>query len=475
MPLSTQDRPAQSAQPRWALLLCSAAFFMVCLDALVVGTALPRIQETLHSGFASLQWTVNAYNIAIAAGTICAAAIGDRYGRRRVFVLGLALFTIASAACALAPSATVLIGARTVQGLGGAVILPLSLTILSEAFPAEKRAGVLGVYGGLAGLAVAAGPIVGGAVTQGINWHWIFWINVPIGLAVVALAVLFLAETHGRPVPLDLCGVALIALSLVAIVWSLVRVQTVGWASAQTVATLSVGLLSGIAFVLWEARVAHPLLSLQLLRVPAFAAGNAAAFCAMGAISAGAFLTTQYFQFALGYSPLAAGVRLLPFFATPMIVAPLAGKASARVGLRPLIVAGMLLLAAGFAYVAVTASVQPTYGAMVAALFVAGVGVSMTLPTIPTAVLGAVPPADAGTASGTNNMLQRFGAVFGVAIASSVFSANGHLGSPLAFTDGFGPGVAVAAVLAALGAVAGMAVPRPVRGRNPVEPELSVS
>ena len=475
MPLFKPDRSQRINHQGWALTLCSAAFFMVCLDALVVGTALPRIQETLHSGFASLQWTVNAYNIAVAAGVICAAAVGDRYGRRRVFAIGLLLFTVASAGCALAPSAPVLIFARTVQGLGGAVILPLSLTILSEAFPPERRAGVLGIYGGLAGLAVAAGPIVGGAVTQGINWHWIFWINVPIGIVVVGLSVVFLSETHGRVTPLDLPGVGLIALSLVATVWSLVRVQSVGWGSIQTAATLGLGLISGVAFVLWEARAPHPMLSLTLLRIPAFAAGNLAAFCAMGAISAGAFLTTQYFQFALGYSPLAAGVRLLPFFGTPMIVAPLAGRASSRVGLRPLIVAGMLLLGAGFAYVALTATVQPTYGTMVFALFVAGVGVSMTLPTIPTAVLGAVPPQDAGTASGTNNMLQRFGAVFGVAIASSIFSANRHLGSPLSFTDGFGPGVAVAAVLAVLGALAGLAIPGPAGARASVEPEMSPS
>jgi EmrB/QacA subfamily drug resistance transporter len=442
----------------WVLVLTSTAFFMTCLDALVVGTALPRIQASLHVGFTSLQWTVNAYNIAVAAGIICAAALGDRYGRRRWFGLGLALFTLASAACALAPSGGLLIAARTVQGLRGAIILPLSLTVLTEAVPLEKRTPVLGIYGGLAGLAVAAGPIVGGAVTEGLDWHWIFWINVPIGLAAALLSTRLLPETRGRSVPLDLAGVGLITLGLVALVWGLVRANDAGWTSAEIVSTLAVGAAGLAAFLAWEARAAHPMLSLRLLRIPAFAAGNAVAFCAMAAISAGAFLTTQYFQLALGYSPLQTGLRLLPFFGAPMVVAPLVGRFSVRLGVRPLIAAGMALLGAGFGIVALTASVHPAYITLVLALFVAGVGVSMTLPTVPAAVLGAVDPAEMGRASGTNNMLQRFGAVFGVALASSVFSANGKLGTPTSFTDGYRPSISVAAMIALVGALAGLAV-----------------
>jgi EmrB/QacA subfamily drug resistance transporter len=449
-----------SCAPRlgWVLVLTSAAFFMTCLDTLVVATALPRIQESLHVGFASLQWTVNAYNIALAAGVICAAALGDRYGRRRFFVLGLALFTVASAACAVAPTAALLIGARTAQGLGGAIILPLSLTILTEAYPAERRAAVFGIYGGLAGLAVALGPIVGGAVTQGLDWHWIFWINVPIGIAAGVLSMRLLPETFGPRTPLDLGGVALITVALVGIVWGLVRGNDAGWTSAEIVSAFVVGVTALAGFVVWEARTEHPMLSLRLLRIPAFAAGNAAAFFAMASISAGAFLTTQYFQFGLGYSPLQTGLRLLPFFGTPMVVAPLAGKFAGRLGLRPVIVAGLALLGAGFAAVAFAATLHPSYVVLVVALFAAGVGVSMTIPTVPAAVFGAVDPEQMGTASGTNTMVQRFGAVFGVAIASAVFSANGHLGNSTTFTDGFRPAVMVAAVLALLGALAGFAV-----------------
>ncbi len=453
---------ATTKAPRlgWVLALTSAAFFMSCLDTLVVATALPRIQESLHVSFASLQWTVNAYNIAIAAGIICAAALGDRYGRRRLFCLGLGLvlFTLASAACALAPSAAILIGARTVQGLGGAVILPLSLTILTEAFPAERRAAVFGIYGGLAGLAVALGPIVGGAITQGIDWHWIFWLNIPIGAAAVLLSARLLPETFGPRTPIDLGGVGLCTVAMVGVTWALVRANDVGWGSAQILSTLGVGAAALGAFLVWESRTPHPMLSLRLLRIPAFAAGNAAALFSMASVSSGAFLVSQYFQFALGYSPLQSGLHLLPFFGTPMVIAPLAGRFSSRLGLRPVIVAGLAMLAGGFVWVALAASLHPSYATLALALLVAGVGVSMTIPTVPAAVFGAVEPSQMGAASGTNSMLQRFGAVLGVALSSAVFSAYGAIGSPTSFTDGFRPGVAVAAALALLGALAGFAV-----------------
>lgn len=456
----SRAKPANTAAPRlgWVLTLTSAAFFMSCLDTLVVATALPRIQESLHVGFANLQWTVNAYNIAVAAGIICAAALGDRFGRRRFFCLGLALFTVASAACALAPSADILIGARTLQGLGGAVILPLSLTILTEAFPAERRATVFGIYGGLAGLAVALGPIVGGAITEGIDWHWIFWINIPIGVAATALSARLLPKTFGPRTPIDLGGVALCTIAMVGVTWGLVRANDVGWASTEIVGTLAVGAAALAAFLAWERRAAHPMLSLRLLRIPTFAAGNAAAFFSMASISAGAFLTSQYFQFALGYSPLQSGLRLLPFFGTPMIVAPLAGKFSERLGARPVIVTGLTMLGGGFIWVALAASLHPSYPILVAGLLIAGVGVSMTIPTVPTAVFSAVDPAEMGAASGTNNMLQRFGAVLGVALTSSVFSAYGSIGTPSGFTNGFRPGIAVAAALALVGSLAGLAV-----------------
>jgi EmrB/QacA subfamily drug resistance transporter len=426
---------------RWALALTSTAFFMCALDALVVTIALPRIEDDLQVGVASLQWTVNAYNIALAAGIIGAATLGDRFGRRRVFVLGLLAFAAASAACALAPSAGLLIAARTIQGLGAAVLMPLSMTILTAAYPIEQRARVLGIYGGLAGLAVAGGPLIGGAITEGLDWHWIFWCNVPIGLAAAVLSLRFIPESFGPRVRLDVAGVALITAAVIGLVWGLTRGNDVGWGSAETVVSLLAGALALVAFVVWEARAPAPMLPLRFWRNRAFAAGNATAFLAMGSVSAGAYFAPQYFQLALGYEPLEAGLRLLPFFVTPTLIAPFAGAFSQRAGLRPVIAAGLLFECAGFAWVALAGS---SYTELVLALFVAGVGISMTLPTIPTAILGAVDPEETGVASGVANMTQRLGAVFGIAVGVAVFSAHGGLESAAAVTDGFGPAIAVA-------------------------------
>jgi EmrB/QacA subfamily drug resistance transporter len=459
MEVDSTQRAAQ-AVPRlgWVLVLSSTAFFMVALDALVVITALPRIQTDLHVGLANLQWTVNAYNIAVAAGIISGAALGDRFGRRRLFVVGLLLFTAASAACALAPGIGLLITARAVQGLGGAIVLPLSLTILVDAFPVERRATIVGIYGGLAGLAVASGPLLGGAVTEGLDWHWIFWINVPIGIAASLLAIRFLPETHGGATRIDLPGVGLVSGGAIGIVWALVRANSVGWTSGEVMATLALGIAGLVAFIAWEHRAPAPMMPLRFLRNRAFAAGNGAALLLNGSIFSAAFLVSQYFQFALGYSPLETGVRLLPFFVTPMFVAPLAGVISERIGLRPVIVVGLLLQSIGFAWVALAASLHPSYPEVVVALLIAGVGVSMTLPTVPTAVIGAVEPAEIGTASGINSMVQRFGGVLGIAIVSAVFAAYGSLHSPASVTSGFRPAIGVAAGFALVAAVAAVMI-----------------
>jgi EmrB/QacA subfamily drug resistance transporter len=471
---TTHTPQTPAVRPRWTLVLTATAYFMVVLDALVVVTALPRMRSDLDVGLSTLQWTVNAYGIAVAAGIVTAAALGDRFGRRRVFLAGLVLFTLASAACALTPNASILIAARAVQGLGGAVVLPLSLTILTAAFPAERRGMIVGIYGGLAGLAVAAGPLVGGAVTEGIDWHWIFWINVPIGAVAAALSLRLVSESYGARARLDLPGVALISVGVVGIVWGLVRADDTGWGSAEIVAALAAGAVLLCAFFAWESRVAEPMLPLRLLRVPAFAAGNATAFLMSGAIFTAGFLVTQYFQLGLGYSPLGAGVRLLPWLATPMLVSPAAGALSDRIGRRPVIATGLLLQAAGLGWVALRASLDPSYVEIVLALLVGGIGISMALPTVPTAVLGAVVPEEMGKASGINTMMQRFGAVFGVAIGSAVFSAYGQLGSPASVTDGFKPALAACAALSLVGAIVALAIEPRRRGAT-VEPALAMA
>jgi MFS family permease len=329
---------------------------------------------------------------------------------------------------------------------------------------------------GLAGLAVALGPLVGGIVTEGLDWHWIFWLNVPIGIVATVLAPRLLPESHGASERLDLVGVGLVTAGAVALVWALTRANDVGWSSAETVITFAVGGVLLVAFLAWENRVSEPMVPLRLFAVREFAIGNLTTYLMSGAIFAAAFFITQEFQFARGYSPLGTGLRLLPFFATPMFISPLAGALSDRIGRRPIMVAGLTLQAIGFTWVAARGSLSTSWIELTVALLVAGIGISMALPTVPTAVLSAVSPEEMGKASGINYMAQRFGAVFAIAIGSAVFSTYGHLGSPASVTAGFKPALWACAVFAVLAAVsaAGMtsrtstAVTRPESAELPV-------
>ena len=444
--------------PGWTLALTSVAFFMTALDALVVITALPAIHREIGGSLANLEWAVNAYLLSFAAGIITATALGDRLGRRRVYTIGLTLFTAGSAACALAPTAEFLIAARAIQGIGAAIVTPLSLTILTTAFPAERRGAIVGIWGGIAGLAVAAGPLVGGAVTEGLSWHWIFWVNVPIGLVAAAFSAVRLVESRGPASRLDVPGVALVSGGSVGIVWSLIRANDAGWVSPEVVAALGLGLLLMAGFLLWERRAPAPMLPLRLFKIQTFTAASATAFLMVAALFSAVFLVSQYFQFALRYSPWGTGVRVLPWTATALFVAPVAGALSDRIGTRPLMAAGMMLQGVGLGWFALVASTGVAYAHLVLPLVIAGVGVSMALPTTPTALLSAVAAPDMGKASGVNNTLQRFGGVFGVAVVSAVFAANGHLGTPASVNAGFRPALAVSAGLSVLGALAALVV-----------------
>jgi EmrB/QacA subfamily drug resistance transporter len=466
-------RPDHSS-PRWTLGLTSIAFFMVALDALVVTTALPAIQRDLHLGVSTLEWTVNAYALTFAAGIVTAAALGDRLGRRRVFVAGLALFTVASALCAVAPTPALLLAARAVQGVGAAAVMPLSLTILTSSFPPERRGAVVGIWGAIGGLAVASGPVVGGAITQGIDWHWIFWVNVPIGAAAMVLSRMRLPETRAGAPQLDLPGMALVTAAAISLVWALVRSGTVGWGSPEvlTTAIAGAGLLG--AFIAWERRAPAPMLPPHLFANRAFAAANATAFLMTAAIMGAAFLVAQYFQVALGDSPLTTGISLLPWTATPIVIAPAAGALSDKVGPRPIMSTGLLLQAVGLGWFALQATDVVSYATLVVPLVLAGVGISMALPTTAAAAIGAVAPADTGKASGTNSTLQRFGGAFGVAIVTAVFSAQGHLGAAASYDAGFRPALAAAAALSLAGALAALVVPAK-RRRAVTVPALAVS
>jgi EmrB/QacA subfamily drug resistance transporter len=442
----------------WTLLIASIAYCLVVLDYLVVVTALPSAQRELHVGLPTLQWAVNSYGITLAAGILISASFGDRWGRRRLFALGLAIFTAASAACALAPGAWELIAARAIQGLGGAVVLPLSLTILTEAFPVKRRGAIVGVYTGIAGVAVAIAPLLGGFITQALGWHWVFWINVPLGGVAFVLALRLIAESYGAAEPLDLLGVGLITAGVTALVWALVRANDAGWASGEVAGSIVVGIALVAAFFFWEARAANPMLPLKLLRSPVFAAGNVTSLL-IGATIAAPFFIVQYFQFGLGYSPFNSGLRLLPYFITPAIFAPVAGALLARIGSRVMAVAGLGLQAVGLVAVVVLVGEHSSYVPLAVALFVSGIGSSIEIPPVQVAVINAVAPEQIGKASGVFTTLLRFGTVFGIALGTALFVQVGNLRSPGAVGSGTQWALALFVVISLLAGVAGALLP----------------
>jgi EmrB/QacA subfamily drug resistance transporter len=458
----------------WTFVITSVALFMATLDNLVVTTSLPVIRADLGASIEDLEWTVNAYTLSFAVFLLTGAALGDRFGRRRLFVIGLGIFTAASVAAALAPSVEALIVARAVQGLGGAIVTPLTLTILSAAVSPEKRGVALGAWGGIGGLAVASGPLVGGAVVEGISWHWIFWLNVPIGLVLIPLAYLRLKETYGPSTRLDLPGLALASVGLLGIVWGLVRGNAVGWTSPEIVGSLAVGAVLTAAFVLWELRSPAPMLPMRFFRSRAFSAANTASLFMFFGMFGSIFLLAQFLQTVQGYSPLDAGLRILPWTAMPIFVAPIAGALSDRIGGRPLMAAGLALQAVGLAWLAAVTDPTVPYAQLVPAFVISGIGMALFFAPVANVVLSAVRPREEGQASGANNAIRELGGVFGVAVLASVFASYGGYESGQAFVDGLEPALWIGAVVVALGALAALFIPRKQRGAEApaVEPEL---
>ncbi len=448
-----------SQHKAWTLIIASLGLFMVALDTFVVTTALPVLRVDLGASLSDLEWTVNAYNLSFACLLLTGAALGDRFGRRRMFTVGIVLFTIASAAAALSPSVDALIAARAAQGAGAAVVMPLTLTLISEAFPAEKRGMAVGLWGGIAGLAVAAGPVVGGAVIDGIDWHWIFWLNVPVGLAVIPLAATRLSESFGPRPHLDLIGLLLAGAGLLGVTWGLVRSTTAGWGSVEVITTLIAGTALVIMFLAWERRAPSPMLPLGLFRKRGFSTANAVSFFMFFGMVGALFLMPQFLQTALGNSPFQAGIRMLPWTATPMVIAPIAGALADRYGNRPFMALGMALQAIGLGWVALVASPGMGYLELGVALTIAGVGTSMCFPTVANAVVNSVPPEEVGVASGTNSTLRELGGVFGVAILAAVFTHQGVYTSPPEFIDRFQLALLVAVGFSAIGIVPALLAP----------------
>jgi EmrB/QacA subfamily drug resistance transporter len=462
----------------WVVVLTGIASMMAALDTVVVSTALSTVRVDLQASVGQLEWTVNAYNLSFAVLLMTAAAVGDRFGRRRMFAFGLGLFSVASAACALSPDVGFLIAARAVQGVGAAFILPLALALLTAAFPTEKRGTAIGMFSAVTGIAVALGPIVGGAIVHGIDWSWIFWVNVPIGLLAIPFVLAKLDESFGKRVALDIPGVALITAAAFGLVWGLVQGNSAGWGNAQVVGSLVAGGLLAIGFVRWELRARAPMLPMRFFRSRTFSAGNAAIFFVLASLFTDVFFFPQLLQVGLHFDVLGTGVRLMVWTSTFILVAPAVGALVDRIGERPLMVSGLLLQCGGTAWIASIARPNLPFSHLVVPLVVAGVGVSMAIPSAQNSVVGSATVESAGKLAGINSMMRELGGVFGIAVAAAVFAGFGSYASAQAFINGFGPAIWVSSGLALAGAACGLALParrhHEVISAIPSVPELSI-
>ncbi|MEV4640475.1 DHA2 family efflux MFS transporter permease subunit [Actinoplanes sp. NPDC049548] len=457
--------PPRRARPLAAVLAAvGIPIFMVTLDNLVVTTALPVIRTELGASLADLQWFVNAYTLPFAAFLLTAAALGDRIGRRRMFLTGIVVFTLASAAAALATEPWMLTAARAVQGLAGAAVAPLSLTLLAQAVPERMRNAAVGIWGGISGLGVAVGPVVGGAVVEGLHWSWIFWLNVPVGVLATVLAATVLRESRGGAPRLDPLGLLLSAAGMLLLVWGVVDGPDRGWTSGRVLGMLVGGGVLLTSFLLWQWRNSTPMLPLSLFRSRGFSLVTVVTLTFSAGAFGSVFLLAQFFQVVQGLGPLEAGVRTLPWTMAPMVVAPLAGIFADRVGLRNLIVAGQVLLAAGVLWIGLASTATVSYSDLVIAFVLCGIGMGLTFAPISTMALASVSEQQRGVASGANNTIRELGVAVGVAVLASVFSEYGGYSGGQEFVDGLVPAVLVGAAVIAAGAVVALWLPRRQKG-----------
>jgi EmrB/QacA subfamily drug resistance transporter len=448
-----------SRTSRWTLLIVSVGLFMTVLDNLVVNVALPSIHRDLGSSIQALEWTVNAYVLSYAVFLLTGAALGDRFGRKRMFVAGISLFTLSSAAAALAPTTGMLIAARATQGLGAAIVTPLTLTLLADAFPPRQRGVAIGIWSAISGVAVALGPLVGGAVVQLASWHYIFWINVPVGAVLVPLSIAHLSESHGSSRSLDLTGLGLASSGLFGIVFGLVRSQSLGWGDLQVVVPLAIGAALVVAFIAYELRTANPMLPMRFFTKRSFAVTNAVSLAMYFGMFGSIFFLSQYLQNVLHNTPLQAGVKLLVWTGASLVVSPLAGFFSERYGSRGFMVAGLSLQALALGWLATLASVHQTYASMIVPFVLAGSGMALVFAPSANAVLSSVRTHEAGQASGATNAIRELGGVLGIAVLATVFTSHGGYTSPHAFVTGLTPAMWVGVAVLAAGALIAAALP----------------
>lgn len=459
---------SRTRPPLWlSITAASVPMFMVALDNLVVSTALVTIRDDLGSSLEQLQWVVNAYILGFAGLLMTAAALGDRFGRRRVFLLGIVLFTVASALCGTATTSGWLVALRALQGIAAAAVMPLSLTLLAEAVPDRMRSAAVGIWSGISGLAIAMGPLVGGLIVDGLDWRWIFWVNVPIGLIAVPLARVTLGESRGPAGGLDLPGVVLACGGVVSLVWATVRAAEEGWTDGTVLGGFTAAAALLLLFVLRERVAPHPLLPLAFYRSRAFTLTNVVSLAMNFGVFGAIFLLAQYLQFAQGYTALGAGERTLAWTLMPMVVAPLAGVFTDRIGGGRLMAAGLFVQAVGLAWIVVLVEPDTPYVSLLAPMMVTGAGMGLVFAPASAVVLASVGAQDRGRASGANTTVREVGGALGVAVLGTVFAHRGGYTSPDTFMDGLRPAVWVGVGVLLAGALAGCFVPRrprPVTG-----------
>ena len=457
-------------RPAWLVILAlSFPMFMASLDNLVVTNALPVIGADLHASIEQLTWTVNAYTLTFASCILMSSALADRFGRRRIFLSGIFIFTAASAWCGVSSDINTLIIARAIQGFGASAIVPLSLALISTSVPERMRAAAIGIWGGVSGLGIAVGPLIGGAVVEGMNWHSIFWLNVPISVICMALIWYTIDESYGRPQPLDFLGLILAGVGLFGLTYSIVRGNDAGWTSAEVLTGLIGGVALIVIFIWWESHAASPLLPLRLFSNRSFSMANIVGFLFFFGIFGAIFILIQFLQVVQGANPLEAGLMTMPWTLAPLVVSPLTGLLTSRIGTRPVIVVGMALMSIGLLWSGIILDPSVEYIHFVPPFMAAGVGMSLVFAPIAAATLQGMAPEDRATASGTNMTVRQVGVALGVATLTAIFTALNGVLSPTGFTDAASPAILTDAAVMMLGTFAAFFLPKHVRAEEKVQ------
>jgi EmrB/QacA subfamily drug resistance transporter len=463
---------------KW-LTLAAVAFglFMIMLDNTVVNVALPSIQRDLGADLSELEWIVTGYALTFASLMLIGGKLADAYGRRRLFVIGIVVFTLASLACGLAGSSELLIAGRVVQGAGAALMNPATLSIIAATFPPHQRGAAIGIWAGVSALALAIGPLVGGLITEHLDWSWIFFVNVPIGVLGIVASYLFIDEsrdeTHER---LDLPGLATSGVGLFALTYGLIEANTYGWGSPRIVGAFALAGLALAAFVLLERSQRAPMLPLELFRNGTYTGSNIVVLLVALAMFGVFFFVSLYMQNVLGYSAVQTGAAFLPMTLLIILVAPIAGKSSDRFGSRGLMTAGLLLVAVHLTYFS-RLGADATYGDLLPAFLIGGVGMALTMTPSAAAATRAVPVDKAGVGSAVLNASRQVGGSVGIALMGAIMAHEAAgTWTPETFMAGFERALTVAAAIAVAGAVVAFILVRPHEGagregREAVEPE----